>query len=135
MKRVIDTLTKADQDRVEAAFDCALPKVLPASWQKLDQYSNAGWFRQGNAGLAVCFEVEQVDGDLWIHISLSLRAQMPSYEDLATVKAVFLGPDRKAILVLPPKGEHYNLHPFCLHLYSPITRDPLPDFRAAEGQL
>lgn len=135
MKCPINQLTKADQDRIEAAFDCVLPKVLPPNWHEVEQYSNAGWFRQGNAGLAICFEVEQVDGDLWIHISLSRRAQMPDYADLTEVKAVFLGPDRKAIMVLPAKGEHYNLHPYCLHLYSPITRDPLPDFRTGEGQL
>jgi hypothetical protein len=46
---------------------------------------------------------------------------------------MFVGSARKAVMVLPAEEEHVNIHPFCLHLYSPLDRDPLPDFRMNGG--
>jgi hypothetical protein len=133
VKQQIDQLSEDDQRRVIAAFDCLVPRVLPADWQEGDGYVNARWYRAH--GLGVCFEIEVVDGSLWAHVSLSRAKQIPSYADLTEVKCVVLGPQRKAIMVLPAESEHFNLHPYCLHLYSPIDSDPLPDFRTLDGQL
>lgn len=68
-------------------------------------------------------------GQKWMHVSLSRGDRLPSYEDVCRVKEEIIGPERKAIQVHPPKSEHVNIHPYCLHLWSPIGHDPLPDFR------
>jgi hypothetical protein len=133
VKQLFPDLSEADQRRVIAAFDCLVPRVLPTPWKEAEGFVNARWY-QGR-GLVVCLEVETVDGSLWLHVSMSRRHEVPDYSDLAEVKRTFVGPQRKAIMVLPAESEHYNLHPYCLHLYSPIDSDPLPDFRAAGGQL
>jgi hypothetical protein len=127
-------LSPSDVSRVECLRDSLFPRVLPSSWQLLEDYSNAAHYMSGD-GLGVIAEVELHDGDAWLHVSFSRRSRIPSYEDMARVKSLFVGDDRKAIQVLPAKTEHFNLHPFCLHLYSPIDRDPLPDFRRKDGGL
>jgi len=133
MKQTIDQLSEDEQRRVIAAFDCIVPRVLPADWKPREGYLNAQWYRARDLG--ICLEVESIDGSLWLHVSISRADEIPSYADLTEVKRVLLGPHRKAIMVLPAEAEHYNLHPYCLHLYSPIDSDPLPDFRTAEGKL
>jgi hypothetical protein len=35
----------------------------------------------------------------------------------------------KVVQVFPPVTEHYNLHPNCLHLWSCLEADGLPDFQ------
>jgi hypothetical protein len=36
------------------------------------------------------------DDKRWVHVSCSRKARVPSYDDLALVKRVFIGPDRFA---------------------------------------
>lgn len=75
------------------------------------------------------------DGLIWIHGSIARTDRMPDYQDLVKLKAEFIGDYRKAVMVLPPKCEHVNIHPFCLHLFSCINADKLPDFRHADGSI
>lgn len=70
-----------------------------------------------------------------MHLSVSRTNRDPSYFDLKRVKELFIGRQRKAVQVFPPEAEHYNHHPYCLHLFAPIDRDPLPDFRHESGAL
>lgn len=69
---------------------------------------------------------------LWAHLSVGGQNQkpprVPSWDELGWCKRYFLR-DRKAIQVLPPKNEYVNDNEFVLHLYTPLERDPLPDFR------
>ena len=48
---------------------------------------------------------------------------------------LFIGRERKAIMVLPSESEHFDHHKHCLHWFSPLDRDPLPDFRHPTGGL
>jgi hypothetical protein len=125
-------LAEPDLARITCLRDGLFPRILPAAWSMLEDYLNAAHFMSAD-GLGVIAEVELHDDEAWLHVSFSRRNRMPSYEDMARVKALFIGDDRKAIQVLPAKSEHVNLHPYCLHLYSPIDRDPLPDFRRVGG--
>lgn len=134
MKRPHDTLTEDEMRRIEAAFAEVSPRVLPSDWTRGDDYVNAAWYRSRD-GLRVCAEVEAHEAALWLHVSVSRGDRDPSYFDLKRVKDLFIGRDRKAIQVFPPASEHYSYHPHCLHLWSPLTRDPLPDLRNAEGGL
>lgn len=81
-------------------------------------------------GRVVLYSVSpEADGQAWIHVSLSRPNRMPSYEDLRITKEHLLGPGRVAYQVFPSADKHVNFHPYCLHLWSPCERDPLPDFR------
>lgn len=76
----------------------------------------------------VSVDIEQ-DGRVWLHVSCSFRNYIPGYDTMKSVKAVFIGPGRKAIQVFPADAEHVNLMDTCLHLWACIDEDPLPDFR------
>jgi hypothetical protein len=65
----------------------------------------------------------------WLHVSVSRRAYVPSYDDLAEVKRVFVGDDVQAVQVFPRRERHVNIMPTCLHLWARLdASDGLPDF-------
>ena len=129
---VMDT---REMERVEAMGDELFPRVLPAEWRLLDDYSNARrWV--STDGITVIAEVElHGSAGAWLHVSFSRRNKDPSYFDMRRVKELFVGKSRKAIQVLPAEDEHFNFHPHCLHLWSPLEKDPLPDLRRQDGML
>jgi hypothetical protein len=93
-----------------------------------------GW-RRRECGMSRCTVLLSVadcygDGKRWLHVSLARRDRMPSYEELAEVKEAFVGPRRQAVMVMPRRERHVNLHPYCLHLWCCLDTkgDGLPDF-------
>jgi hypothetical protein len=71
----------------------------------------------------------EADGHLWVHLSLAGRDRVPTWPELVEARDWLLGPEARAIQVLPPASEHVNLHPYCLHLWHCADGSPLPDFR------
>lgn len=136
MKRFANTCSPVEQGRIIAAFTEIFPRVIPAGWSQSgpDEYFNCRWLESSD-GMRICLEVEFVDEALWMHLSFSRRDRDPNYFDMTRVKDLFIGANRKAIMVLPKRDEHYSFAKHCLHLYSPIESDPLPDFRAQDGGL
>lgn len=141
MKLFVTELTTFEQNRVVAALESVFPRVLPVGWRGwgADDFFNARWMISSD-GLKVCCEVEMQeheDGkrDIWLHVSFSRPDRDPSYFDMTRVKETFVGAHRKAIMVLPKREEHFSFAKHCLHFYSPLEADPLPDFRAECGSL
>jgi hypothetical protein len=121
--------------RVEEVAGAVLPRVLPIEWRQLEDYTNAAVFVSSD-GLKVIAEVElHGSAGMWLHVSFSRRDRDPSYFDMMRVKRLFVGKDRKAVQVLPAEAEHFNLHSHCLHIWSPLDNDPLPDLRREDGGL
>ena len=108
------------------------PLALPAGWQFQETTSGplAGQFRYANKGLLVIFTADRLWGDnkIWLHVSMSRQNRLPSYEDMTMVKDIFIGKLRQALQIFPREDRHVNIHPFCLHLWSCIGGDGLPDF-------
>jgi hypothetical protein len=109
---------------------------LTSDWNEVPcPVPGARAFRCLNGLMVVISVKRERDGQLWKHVSLSRQERVPTYRDLTYVKRVFVGPDHKAIMVLPAEEEHVNMHPNCLHLFQCLDRDPLPDFRDDGGGL
>ena len=70
---------------------------------------------------------EYADGKEWLHISVSRKSRIPSYEEMTRVKRDFIGDDKKAVFVLPEKENHVNIAEHCLHLFY-SAENPLPEF-------
>lgn len=88
--------------------------------------------RVSGATLHVIIEPELHEDELWAHLSVSAHLphkRVPTWDELRWCKDVFIGPDRKALTVFPPRAEYVNHHEHTLHLFCPLERDPLPDFR------
>lgn len=84
-------------------------------------------------GLVVIQSFEKHNGKDWIHTSFSRRSRIPDYKDMQFVKEVFIGEDKRAIMILPEKEKHVNIHEFCLHFFT--GEDGLPDFTNGSGSL
>jgi hypothetical protein len=73
------------------------------------------------------------DRRLWVHLSVSRQAMLPTWKDLTLARDEILGPEVKCIIVVAPESEHVNIHPFCMHLWH-CVEDILPGFRR-NGQI
>jgi hypothetical protein len=128
------------------SFDEAInvPLSEVSEWQP--PLAPTGWTRTpwGDAGVEyerlltrehVLITVGRHEGKRWIHFSIAHPSRIPHFEELRRYKDAFLGVERKAIQVLPPKSEYVNIHPYCLHLFSCLDGDGLPDFTHGSGSL
>lgn len=107
-----------------------LPTVLPVGWYRIPGGQWEGHAFERSDGLCVISSAcREGDGKRWIHVSASRQNRLPTWADLRDVKNLFIGRDRLAIQVLPREEDYYNFHPYCLHLYSCVDGDPVPDFR------
>lgn len=71
------------------------------------------------------------NGDTWVHISVTHKNRLPSWEELARIKSEFIGGDKEALHMIPKKDDHVNLHQRCMHLWSPqVVKTPaLPNLQ------
>lgn len=89
--------------------------------------SDARAFVSTDGGLSAICDTLTIDGKRWLHVSVSRRSRTPSFEDLDRARIAFVGDDVPTYHVFPKANEHRNLHPFCLHLWTPLEADPFPD--------
>lgn len=59
----------------------------------------------------------------WEHVSVSLPARCPTWEEMCRVKALFWSPDDTVMQLHPPESEWVNNHRYCLHLWRPTGAD------------
>lgn len=86
-------------------------------------------YKSKSRGLTVIqSESTEIDGHKWLHTSYSRKSRIPTYEDTVFIKNNFIGKDKKAVMIFPEESEHINIHPFCLHLWTCLDGDELPDF-------
>lgn len=118
-----------------------LALVLPPHWQELD--TSAHHWGQGFRDMARAYQYKKGalwvlascgyhdDGRPWLHVSVSRKdAVIPTWEQMSTVKRIFIGEERQALQVMPRASKHVNLHPGVLHLWCCLEDDGLPDFTA-----
>jgi hypothetical protein len=59
------------------------------------------------------------DASEWIHLSVSRPDRDPSWQEMVKVRDEFLG-DEEAVMVLPKKEHHVNLHSHCFHWWKHV---------------
>jgi len=110
------------------------PELPQCGWPMIQEAEDGYAFRSAN-GIQVIISGSQEGGKAWLHVSLSRKHKMPSYDDIALVKKVFIGDDKKAIMVLPERKYHVNIHNYCLHLWHCMEDDGLPEFSHGLGTI
>lgn len=111
-------------------------KKLPPGWVEFESpYYHGFWENNGKSLRVMASFARYSDGKFWLHLSMSHRRRMPTYDELTYLKRHWIGDDRKAVMVLPEKKEHVNIHPRCLHLFCCLDDDPLPDFTMGSGSI
>lgn len=111
-----------------------LPLVLPAGWETLPVNPMVGhdygriYQKHGMVRVIIACAQYQ-DGKRWLHVSVSRKnRQIPSWTLMSEVKELFIGQDRTAYQVHPPRAKHVNIHPGVLHLWHCLDGDVTPDF-------
>lgn len=113
-----------------------LPRVLPAGWRQFDAADDGARYVCSDGRFVIISAATEADGKRWLHVSCSRASRLPSWEDLADVKAIFVGAERYAYQVLPPRSRHVNINPHVLHLWSCLDADKgaaLPEFSGMIG--
>lgn len=68
------------------------------------------------------------DGLGWEHVSVSLKKNMPAWEEMCFVKDLFWDPEDCVVQFHPPKSNYVNNVKNCLHLWRQIGKEfPMPD--------
>jgi hypothetical protein len=111
------------------------PEALPGGWQEYPPpygwdkaYNRVYTYRDTTRVLVSA--AHYGDGKRWLHVSVSRKnRQLPSWETLTMVKDLFIGDERTALQVLPPRAKYVNIAPV-LHLWHCLDGDVTPDFTA-----
>ena len=56
----------------------------------------------------------------WIHLSVSHAKALPSHKTMMMCKELFIGDNREAIEIYPPKSRDIDAPDNCLHLWAPM---------------
>jgi hypothetical protein len=106
------------------SFEC------PNGWEVVQRWGDGFACREKGGGLRVLIDCEEKeDGYEWLHVSYSRKAWTPNHDDSVKVKRAFLGEDRYAYAVFPPRQLYVNIHEHCLHLWARLDGSPvLPEF-------
>jgi hypothetical protein len=66
-------------------------------------------------------------GVAWEHVSVSLTNRTPNWTEMCFIKDLFWAPEDAVMQLHPPRSQHINVHPYCLHLWRPLKAlIPLP---------
>ena len=57
------------------------------------------------------------------HCSVSLPTRCPSWEQMCAIKDAFWKDDECCMQLHPPKSNYVNNHPYCLHIWRPISAE------------
>lgn len=106
--------------------------TCPKGWVVTGRWGDGYTCQQISGGLRVIVDCEEKnDGHEWLHVSCSRKSWTPTHEDMAVVKQDFIGEDRYAYSIWPPKEQYVNIHSHCLHLWARWSADDgrmLPEF-------
>lgn len=57
------------------------------------------------------------ESERWEHVSVSTLRRNPNWQEMCWVKDLFWRDDELVAQFHPPKSDHINIHPYCLHLW------------------
>lgn len=128
-------------ERVDEPVDVPLhevedwtPALAPTGWTR-EPWGTGMRYVRTLTRESVIVTIGRHGGRRWIHFSVAHPSRIPHWDELRRYKSAFIGDDLKAIQVLLPAHEYVNIHPYCLHLFSCLDGDVLPDFTHGSGSL
>lgn len=123
-----------DDNHIEFTNDYFKRKATEHGFNIAQERSDGIAATKGKLSVIMSTETAQ-DGNRWLHVSLARPNKYPPYEEMVKIKEIFIGSDKKAIQVFPPKKNHVNIHKYCFHLWHCIDKDVLPDFDRGMGTI
>jgi len=126
------------QDRLPPQDRFRARPTPPSYWRPVEsRLDGTAYVRRWNGvKFVVIVSYQLEEGHNWLHVSASRPDRCPSHDEMSEVKRDFIGPDRMAVSIWAKSSEHVNIHPNCLHLWSPMSEWwPLPDFTRGSGSI
>lgn len=115
------------------------PQVLMPGGREVERRLDGSRYVNERRGLSVIVSKEEHAGRQWLHLSCVAgnrsAGRMPSWEELREVKNLFLGRECLAVQVLPRESRYVNINPYCLHLWTCLDGDVVPDFAQGGNSL
>ena len=74
-----------------------------------------------DCGTCSCVFSNNEDGFEHVSISPMKKNNMPSWDDMATLKDLFFYDEEEVYQIHPPKSEYVNIKDNCLHLWRPTN--------------
>lgn len=142
LEELVDRLQKSIQaaalrpeKEAESVATWEPPVVLPPKWRLIMRGGDGAKYHYGADMTVIVSVATELDGRGWLHMSMSHRRRLPSWEELVLARNVLLGEDRTVYQVLPPKKEHVNICDRVLHVWCCLDGPVLPDFTRGSGSL
>lgn len=86
-----------------------------------------GLFEIPHPKTGVVLRVMASCGEGWEHVSVSLPGRCPNWPEMHYIKTLFWSDEEAVMQLHPPQSDYRSLHPFCLHLWRPMSTEiPLP---------
>lgn len=109
-----------DVDICKAAPLPEAPKGWTFAWIARIDAGDCAVYKHNFSTLTVLRSIDDLgDGKPVLHVSVSRKGKLPSWEDLRLCKTLFMGPDVDAYHVIPRASDHVNMHNFTMHLWTP----------------
>jgi len=123
------------EHHARAVFRHQLPTVLPAQWEMVMEGPDGRAYRCTSGLTFIVSLAIEDDGKQWLHFSIAHPERLPTYEELTDAKDLFCGRETKAVMIIPPRSQHVNIHRNCLHFFRCLESDGLPDFTSGTKSL
>ena len=63
----------------------------------------------------------ELPGEPWEHVSVSLQARTPTWQEMDYVKRLFWADDETVLQFHVPRNQHINTHEYTLHLWRQVS--------------
>lgn len=102
--------------------------ITPAGWNEFERRLDGCGYWHEHRRISVIRSEERHDGKNWLHVSLAAPKRKIQYSDIINIKELFIGVDKYAFMVFPPKDKYVNIHGNCYHLFHCVDGHPFPEF-------
>lgn len=92
-------------------------RIKTGTLRSTKDYGNNGAFFINSLKFKKALTVIASDQEGWEHVSVSTYNRCPTWEEMSFIKSLFWDDDDFVVQMHPPKSDHINFHPFCLHLW------------------
>lgn len=106
----------------------SIHKVPPPGWKYLGRMPIGETYQHKATSLTVISSIDTIENgngtSKVLHVSVSRKSRLPSWDDLKRAKNTFMGLDVDAYHVIPKADDHVNLHNYCMHLWAEWRQEP-----------
>lgn len=95
---------------------------IPAGWNHNGIFGRSAVYINKINSMTVLISLDRINPDEFntLHVSVSRKNKLPTWDDLKKVKHDFIGAEGEAFQCFPKNSEFVNMHSYCMHLWSTL---------------